>query len=78
MLSEYERSAYREHMLSTELQNSAMFKSYHISKFINLEGLVIKKDGKFEIWINLRKMHQLKQFLSDLAEISTKWPLYHG
>ena len=45
-----------KHMLFTELQNSATFKSYHISKFINLEGLVIKKDGKFEIWIISQKM----------------------
>ena len=61
-MSLYERSPYRGTILFTELQNSATFKSYHISKFINLEGLVIKKDGKFEIWIISRKMHQLEQF----------------
>ena len=59
-------------MLFTELQNSAAFKSYRISKFGNLVGFLIKKDGKFEFWIISRKMHQLEQFLSDLAKICTK------
>ena len=59
-------------MLFTELQNSAAFKSYRISKFVNLVVFLIKKDGKCEFWIISRKMHQLEQFLSDLAEICTK------
>ena len=54
-------------MLFTEFQNSAAFKSYGISKFRNLVGFLIKKDGKFELWIISRKMHQLEQCLSDLA-----------
>ena len=58
--------------LFTELQNSAAFKSYRISKFANLVGFLVKKDGKFEFWIISRKMHQLEQFLSDLAKICTK------
>ena len=59
-------------MLFTELQNSAAFKSYRILKFGNLVGFLIKKDRKFEFWIISRKMHQLEQFLSDLAKICTK------
>ena len=59
-------------LLFTELQNSAVFKSYRISKFANLVGFFIKKDRKFEFWIISRKMHQLEQFLSDLAKICTK------
>ena len=58
-----------DHMLFTELQNSAAFKSYRISKFANLIGFLMKKDAKFEIWIISQKMHQLEQFLSNLAEI---------
>ena len=59
-------------MLFTELQNSAAFKSYRISKFGNLVGFLIKKDRRFEFWIISRKMHQLEQFLSNLAKICTK------
>ena len=59
-------------ILFKELQNSAAFKSYRISKFANLVGFLIKKDEKFEFWIISRKMHQLEQFLSDLAKICTK------
>ena len=55
--------------LFTELQNSAAFKSYRISKFANLVGILIRKDGKFEFWIISQKMHQLEQFMSDLAKI---------
>ena len=40
-------------MLFTEVQNFAAFKSYRISKVINLVGFLIKKDGKLEFWIIL-------------------------
>ena len=59
-------------MLFTELYNSAVFKSYRISKLVNLVGFLIKKDEKFEFWITSRKMHQLEQFWSNLNEICTK------
>ena len=41
MLTLYGRSSYRETNFFTELQNSAAFKSYHISKFVNIVGFVI-------------------------------------
>ena len=56
----------------TELRNFAPFKSYRISKFANLVGFLMKKDEKIEFWIISPKMHQLEQFLSDLAKICTK------
>ena len=38
-----------EHMLFTELQNFAAFKSYSILKLGKLVGFLIKKDTKIEI-----------------------------
>ena len=37
-----------KHMLFTELQNSAAFKSYHVLKFRKLVGFQKKKDTKIE------------------------------
>ena len=49
--------------LFTELQNSAAFKSYRISKFGNFVGFLIKKDGKFEFWIISRNNASIRAVL---------------
>ena len=58
-----------EHMLFTELQNFAAFKSYRILKLGKLVGFLIKKNAKMEFSDVLRIFEQLLHFGSNLAEI---------
>ena len=58
-----------KHMLFTELQNFAAFKSYCILKFGKLVGFLIKKDMKIEFSDVLRIFELLLHLKSNLAEI---------
>ena len=58
-----------EHMLFTELQNSAAFKIYLIVKFGKLVGFLIKKGTKMELFWVLRIFELLLHLQSNLAEI---------
>ena len=58
-----------EQVLFTELQNSAVFKSYHILKFGKSVGFLIKKYAKIEFSDVLRIFELLLQLQSNLAEI---------
>ena len=60
-------------MLFTEFQNFAAFKSYHILKFANLVGFLIKKDGKFTRFSEL-----LLDFQSKFAEIWNRASIHIG
>ena len=58
-----------EHMLFTERQNFAAFKSYRILKFGKLVGFLIKKDTKIEFSDVLRIFELLLHLQYNLAEI---------
>ena len=59
----------REHMLFTELQNFAAFKSYCSLKLGKLVGFLVKKDTKIEFSDVLRIFELLLHLESNLAEI---------
>ena len=58
-----------KHVLFTELQYSAAFRSYRILKFGKLVGFLIKKDAKIEFSDVLRIFELLLHLESNLAEI---------
>ena len=67
-----------KHMLFTELQNFAAFKSYRILKFGKLVGSLIKKDWKIEFLDVLRIFELLLHLESNLAEIYNIASIYKG
>ena len=67
-----------KHMLFTELQNFAAFKSYRILKFGKLVGSLIKKDAKIEFSDVLRIFELLLHLESNLAEIWNIASIHEG
>ena len=59
-------------MLFTELQNSAVFKSYHILMLGNLIGLTVKKERQFECSGISHLFELFLQFESNFAEICNR------
>ena len=67
-----------ESMLFTEPQNIAVFKSYHIFKFGNLVGFLIKKDDQFKFSDISSFSELLLHFESNFAEIWIRVFTYRG